>query len=244
MIDLHCHFLPGLDDGPETLAEALALARAAVADGITHSVLTPHVHLERYPNLRSSLELAVARFTAELAQANIELDVRAGAEARLCPELIEMVAADQVPFLGAVDGYRILLLEFPHQIIPLGSLRFVNSLLRLKIRPLIAHPERNKTIMAKPDKVREFTEAGCWLQLTAGSLAGRFGPQAEQTAFALIDAGWNCVAATDAHSLPNRPPFLSEARSALGQRYGESVAHNMVYEKPAQILGLVGEQVA
>ena len=244
MIDLHCHFLPGIDDGPETLAEALALARAAVTDGITHSVLTSHVNPERYPNQRSSLELAVAGFTAELARANIALDVRIGGEARLCPELIELVAADQVPFLGEVDGYRILLLEFPHQMIPLGSLAFIRSLLKRKIRPLIAHPERNKTIMAKPDKVREFTEAGCWLQLTGGSLVGRFGPQAEQAAFALIDAGWNCVAATDAHSLPNRPPFLSEARSALGKRYGESVAHSMVYEKPAQILGLVGEQLA
>lgn len=238
MIDLHCHFLPGIDDGPETLAQALDLARAAVADGITHSVLTSHVHPERYSNQRSSLEIAVESFRAELANANIELDVRIGGEARLCPELIELVAADQVPFLGEVAGYRILLLEFPHQMIPLGSQAFIKSLLRLKIRPLIAHPERNKAVMTNTDKVREFTEAGCWLQLTAGSLVGRFGPQAEQAAFELIDAGWNCLAATDAHSLPNRPPLLSEARTVLGQRYGEAVAHSMVYEKPAQILGL------
>lgn len=238
MIDLHCHFLPGIDDGPETMAQALELARAAVADGITHSVLTSHVHPERYANRRSSLALAVAEFAAELAQVNIALNVRIGGEARLCPELIDLVADDQVPFLGEVAGYRILLLEFPHQMIPLGSLRFIRSLLKLKIRPLIAHPERNKTIMANTDKVREFTEAGCWLQLTAGSLVGRFGPQAEQAAFELIDAGWNCLAATDAHSLPNRPPLLSEARAALGQRYGEPVAHSMVYQKPAQILGL------
>lgn len=238
MIDLHCHFLPGIDDGPATMAQALALARAAVADGITHSVLTSHVHPERYPNQRRNLELAVAGFTAELAQANIALDVRIGGEARLCPELIDLLADDQVPFLGQVDGYRILLLEFPHQMIPLGSLRFVDSLLKRKIRPLIAHPERNKAIMANTDKVREFTEAGCWLQLTAGSLVGRFGPQAEQAAFDLIDAGWNCLAATDAHSLPSRPPLLSEAKEALHQRYGSAVAQRMVYDKPAHILGL------
>ncbi|HEY5579757.1 MAG TPA: CpsB/CapC family capsule biosynthesis tyrosine phosphatase, partial [Rhodoferax sp.] len=156
MIDLHCHFLPGIDDGPETMAQALELARAAVADGITHSVLTSHVHPERYANRRSSLALAVAEFAAELAQVNIALNVRIGGEARLCPELIDLVADDQVPFLGEVAGYRILLLEFPHQMIPLGSLRFIRSLLKLKIRPLIAHPERNKTIMANTDKVREF----------------------------------------------------------------------------------------
>ena len=238
MIDLHCHFLPGIDDGPETMAMALELARAAVADGITHSVLTSHVHPGRYPNQRRNLELAVAQFATELDKENISLNVRTGGEARLCAELIDLVAEDQVPFLGTVDGYRILLLEFPHQMIPLGSLRFVDSLLKLKIRPLIAHPERNKAIMANIDKVREFTEAGCWLQLTAGSLAGRFGPQAEQAAFDLIDAGWNCLAATDAHSLPNRPPLLSEAKAVLSARYGAAVAHRMVHVKPAHILGL------
>jgi protein-tyrosine phosphatase len=238
VIDLHCHFLPGIDDGPETMEQALDLARAAVADGITHAVLTSHVHPERYPNQRRNLEVATAEFAAQLAQANIPLQVRMGGEARLCPELIDLVAENQVPFLGEAGGYRILLLEFPHQMIPIGSIRFITSLLKLKIRPVIAHPERNKAIMANIDKVREFTEAGCWLQLTAGSLAGRFGPQAEQAAFALIDAGWNCLAATDAHNLHNRPPWLSEGKEALRLRYGEQVAHNMVYGKPAKIWGL------
>ena len=238
VIDLHCHFLPGIDDGPETLAQALDLARAAVADGITHSVLTSHVHPERYPNQRRNLELATAEFARQLQQAQIALNVRMGGEARLCPELIDLLAENQVPFLGEVGGYRILLLEFPHQMIPVGSMRFISSLFKLKIRPLIAHPERNKAIMTNIDKVREFAEAGCWLQLTAGSLAGRFGPQAEQAAFALIDQGWNCLAATDAHSVNNRPPRLSEARDALTRRYGEQVAHSMVHTKPAKILGL------
>lgn len=238
MIDLHCHFLPGVDDGPETLDEALDLARAAVEDGITHSVLTSHVHPERYPNQKRNLEGAVAAFTEELKKASIPLDVRMGGEARLCPELIDLVAEGQVPFLGEVGGYKILLLEFPHQMIPVGSIRFINHLTRMRIRPLIAHPERNKAIMANPDKVNEFTEAGCWLQLTAGSLAGRFGAQAEQVAFQLIDAGWNCLAATDAHNLHNRPPRLREARDVLAQRYGEQVAQNMVYSKAAKIIGL------
>lgn len=238
MIDLHCHFLPGIDDGPETMLEALALARAAVFDGITHSVLTSHVHPDRYPNQRRNLEVAVAEFSAQLSQADIALQVRMGGEARLCPELIDLIADNQVPFLGEVGGFRILLLEFPHQMIPLGSARFISSLLKQKIRPLIAHPERNKAIMTHPEKVGEFTEMGCWLQLTAGSLAGRFGPQAEQTAFQLIDDGWNCLVATDAHNLGSRPPLLSEGRDALRLRYGEQLAHSMVFDKPASIWGL------
>src|ERR1035437_6523634 len=164
MIDLHCHFLPGIDDGAETMQEALDLARAAVADGITHSVLTPHVHPDRYPNQRRNLEVAVAEFSVQLLRANIPLKVRMGGEARLCPELIDLVARNQVPFLGEVGSYRILLLEFPSQMIPVGSIRFISTLLKLKIRPLIAHPERNEAIMVNTDKVRQFTEAGCWLQ--------------------------------------------------------------------------------
>ncbi len=238
MIDLHCHFLPGIDDGPDSLVEALDLARAAVADGITHSVLTSHVDPERYDNRRSNLAQAHAEFRQQINTAGIPLDVRLGGEARLCPELLDLIAEDQVPFLGEVDGWRILLLEFPHQMIPVGSGRFIYSLLKLKIRPLIAHPERNKAVMAQPEKIHEFTDAGCWLQLTAGSLAGRFGASAQKVAFQLVEEGWHCIAATDAHNLHNRPPLLSEARAVLSERYGPAVAHNMVLDRPGQIFGL------
>lgn len=238
MIDLHCHFLPGIDDGPETLEQALDLARAAVSDGITHSVLTSHVHPGRYPNQRRNLELAVDDFRGHLVAANIPLDVRVGGEARLCPELIDLLAMNQIPFLGTMNGFKIVLLEFPHQLIPVGSMKFVQSMLKIKIRPLIAHPERNKAIMANPEKINEFAQAGCLLQITAGSLVGRFGSDAQSTAFKIIDAGWNCLLATDAHNMTSRPPFLSEGKAALSKHYGEAVAHSMVFEKPAKILNL------
>jgi len=237
MIDLHCHFLPGIDDGPETMEQALDLARAAVADGIRQAVLTSHVHPDRYPNQRRNLEGAVQEYAGALQQAGIPLTVRMGGEARLCPELIDLIADNQVPFLGTVDGYRIVLLEFPHQMIPVGSGRYIYSLLRQKIRPLIAHPERNKSVMADTNKIREFTEAGCWLQLTAGSLVGRFGSTAQRIAFDLIDAGHNCLLATDAHNLDSRPPLLSEGYQAVLQHYGEDKARSMAIDKPARIWG-------
>lgn len=239
MIDLHCHVLPGVDDGPDTLAQALELARAAVADGITHSVLTSHIQPERYPNQRSNLTVAFEEFRAELIRARIALQVSLGSEARLCPELIDLLAQDQVPFLGEVNGFKILLLELPHQLIPAGSVRFVQSLLKMNIRPLLAHPERNRAVMAQPEKIDEFAQAGCWLQLTAGSLVGRFGPVVQQAAFEIIDAGWDCLLATDAHDVFNRPPLLSEGLAALRHQFGETLAQRMVFDKPAQILGLL-----
>ena len=100
MIDLHCHFLPGIDDGPETVDEALALARAAVADGITHSMLTSHIDPDRYVNQRSSLEGVFASFAEQIRAARIPLELRLGGEASLCPELMDLIADNKAPFLG------------------------------------------------------------------------------------------------------------------------------------------------
>jgi protein-tyrosine phosphatase len=236
MIDLHCHFLPGIDDGPETMEQALDLARMAVADGVTLSVLTSHIHPERWPNNRTNLKAAVKQFSAELARANISLEVRTGGEARLCPELFDMVAERQVPYLGEVDGFKVLLLEFPHSLIPVGADRLVTALLRHNIRPLIAHPERNKAVMTHPEKIKPFVDLGCWLQLTAGSLAGRFGQPAESTAWKLLESDAWCVVATDAHNREHRPPLLSEGRNAVAARLGQDFADELVTHRPARIV--------
>lgn len=235
MIDLHCHILPGVDDGAQTLDDGLAMARMAVADGIRTACLTPHLHPERYPNTRVGLVAATHRFQAALDQHGIPLKLKAACEARLSIELLDLIADDAVPFLGSVDGYRILLLEFPHQTIPVGADRLINKLFSLKIRPLIAHPERNKAVMAQPDKIHPFVAQGCWLQVTAGSLAGRFGQPARDVAFALVENDWATVIASDAHDATHRPPVLSEGMAVLRQRFGEKTAHRLGIENPERI---------
>lgn len=237
MLDLHCHLLPGVDDGPETLDEALDMARLAVDDGIRISVLTPHLYADR-PIPRHELQAAFDSYAAQLKSQDIPLEVHLGCEAHLSPELLDLIADDQVPFVGQVDGYRILLVEFPHQMIPLGSDKLLTVLLRQKIRPLIAHPERNAAVMDQPERIRPFTELGCWLQITSGSLAGNFGPRSEQTAWQLFEAGYNCVLASDAHGSMLRPPCMSKGRLALQRRYGEQFADEHVSHKPARILGV------
>lgn len=238
MIDLHSHLLYSVDDGAETLEQSLALARVAVADGIRVSVMTPHIHPGRYSNVRSGLESKVAAFQAELEQHDIPLQIRLGGEVRLSIEALELILDGEVPFLGTVDGYRIMLLEFPHQIIPVGSQQFIDKLLQLKIRPLIAHPERNKAVMAQPDRIHAFVDSGCWLQITAGSIAGRFGETSRKTAVTLLENDWAHVIASDAHNIDNRPPILSEGRAAVAEIVGQDMAWKMVSERPARILGL------
>lgn len=238
MIDLHSHLLYSVDDGAENLEQSLALARAAVEDGIRAIALTPHIHPGRYSNVRSSLLSKVAVFQEELRQHGIPLELRLGGEVRLSIESLELILEGEVPFLGTVDGYRIMLLEFPHHLIPVGSQQFVDKLLQMKIRPLIAHPERNKAVMANPERIRSFVDDGCWLQITAGSVAGRFGEASLNTAVTILENDWAYVIATDAHNMEHRPPVLSEGRDAVADLLGEETARKMVSDRPAGILGL------
>jgi len=239
MIDLHCHFLWGVDDGAQTLDEALALARHAVDDGIAVCALTPHIHPGRYENTRCQLEPHVEAFRLALADAGIPLEVKLAGEVRLSMESLELLIDGNVPFLGELDGYRILLLEFPHQTIPVGSLQFVDKLLQMKIRPLIAHPERNKSIMAEPDRLLPYLDRGCGLQLTAGSIVGRFGEESRKAARHMLENAWVEVIATDAHNLRHRPPQLKEGYIAAAEIIGEKQALHLVQTRPAQILGML-----
>lgn len=241
MIDLHCHLLPGIDDGPDTLEQALELARIAVANGITHSVLTPHIHPGRYENDATSIQSALNGFRSALAEQNIPLQLGFAGEVRLGIEIMAMIEQEQIPFYGSVDGYQIFLLELPHSHVPMGSDKLVQWLLDRQIRPMIAHPERNKDIMRNIDKLRPFIEMGCLLQVTAGSVAGDFGEPARQTAQHILESGKVSVLASDAHNAQHRPPRLDHGRTAAAGIVGDEAARELVYSGPAQ---LVSEQFA
>ena len=232
MIDIHCHMLPGIDDGPKTLDQAIELARLAVANGITHAVLTPHIHPDRYTNTASTIHSSLEAFRASLAENSVPLKLGYAGEVRLDDEILTMVQEQKIPFYGAIGGYRVLLLEFPHSHVPMGSENLVKWLLNQKIRPLIAHPERNKGVMRKLDSIRPFVEMGCMFQLTAGSVAGYFGEPAQATARALLENGWVTVLASDAHNVAHRPPRLDHGRDAAAQIVGEKLARRMVYDRP------------
>lgn len=239
MIDLHCHYLPGIDDGAGNLQEALGLARAAVADGITHAVMTPHVHAGVFENRASGIRPAVAAFRTELARADIALQISAGGEVRIGPEIMDLLAADEIPFLGTLKGQRLMLLEMPHGQIPVGAERLTAWLIKQNVRPLIAHPERNKDVMRNLAKLDSFIDQGCLLQVTAGSLIGRFGDVAERRARELLDRDDIFVVATDAHNLENRPPLMGLARSFLASAVGEEAAEALTSGNARKIMGLL-----
>lgn len=238
MIDIHCHLLPGVDDGPKTTDEALDLARASVADGIRHAVLTPHIFPGRFENRRAGIAHAAEVFRELLVLHRIPLSVSFSGEVRLSSEVIDLVAQDQIPYLGESDGYRNMLLELPDSQIPLGSLNLVRHLLGQGVKPVIVHPERNKAIMEKPERAAQFVDAGCVLQITAASVVGQFGPKVLATTEFLLAEGWVSALASDAHNLAGRPPRMSEARAALAQQYGSAFAEGLCVSGPAHLCGL------
>lgn len=237
MIDLHCHYLPGIDDGAQSLGESLDLARAAVKAGIKTAVMTPHVHPGRYENTGSSIRKLCGAFRAVLEHHEIPLDIRVGGEVRISTDVMPMIEEGEIPYLGQIDGYQIMLLEFPHSHLILGADKLINWLLARRIRPLIAHPERNKEVMRNIDKIKPFVEMGCFLQLTGASVIGEFGKPAQKTAHKIIDREWATVVATDAHNLRHRPPNLDLAYKALVEIGGESFAQELTEKTPARIVG-------
>src|SRR5210317_643833 len=106
MVDLHCHLLHGIDDGPGTLAESLELCRIALADGITHAVVTPHIHPGRWENSNTSIAAACGELQRILEQQDISLQLGFAAEVRLTDQVMPQILADDIPFLGEVDGFR------------------------------------------------------------------------------------------------------------------------------------------
>lgn len=237
MIDIHCHLLPGVDDGPPTLQAALELARACVNDGITHVVMTPHVFPGRYDNRRSGIEAAATRFEAALQAAGIALSVGWAGEVRLTPESLDLLAEHELPFLGSVAGRRTMLLEMPDGQIPLGSDRFVKACLKASVRPVLVHPERNRAVMELPQRLQPFVEMGCFVQVTAGSLVGQFGERARQTARRLLDWGWVHAVASDAHNLGGRAPRMREAAQWLTEYAGAQRARELTVLGPAGLCG-------
>jgi protein-tyrosine phosphatase len=236
MIDLHCHYLPGVDDGARDLQSALALARAAVDNGIRAAVLTPHVFPGRWDNTLSSLQDRFDSFRRSVIAEDIPLELYLGGEVHLLPESLALHDAGELPSIGSWNGRRVILVELPDGGIPFGTPKALQYLLQRGTVPMVAHPERNKDVMRSPAKIEPFVAMGCLLQLTAASVCGWFGKPAQQTAFALLDAGCVAAVATDSHNLMHRPPVLAEARHVLRMRYGPEFAEALTEGNPAAIV--------
>jgi protein-tyrosine phosphatase len=233
MIDLHCHMLPGIDDGAPDEATSLEMARIAVADGIETTACTPHIYPGLYENDAAGIKTRVKALQSRLLEEGIALKLTIGADAHLTPELLGRLKAGTAPSLA---GGRYFLLEPPHTIAPPRFSESMFNFVAAGYVPVLTHPERLTWIKQHYEVFVALVKMGVWMQITAGSLNGRFGENAKYFGEKMLDEGLVHILATDAHSLRHRPPLLAEGRLAAEKYVGKDEARRLVFDRPQAIL--------
>lgn len=226
MIDIHCHILPGLDDGAETLEVACAMAEMAIADGVTHVIGTPHAN-EAYhfkPELiRQRCKELQERFEGRLALAT-------GCDFHLNFENLQDIRHDATRYTLNQKDY--LLVEFADFSVPPSMDQALHQLQLAGLRPVITHPERNPLIRTQPERLFQWIRQGCYAQVTAGSLLGRWGTSAKEAARRWLDAGAVHFLASDAHNVTSRPLKLKKAFDAVAKTNGAKLAQALLIDNP------------
>lgn len=233
MIDLHCHMLPGIDDGAVDLETSLAMARMAVADGIEITACTPHIMPGVYDNQGPDIRAAIDRLQAALDESGIPLKLVCGADVHIAPDLVSGLKSGRVLSL---NDSRYFLFEPTHHVAPPRIEQCAFDVMAAGYLPVITHPERLTWIENHYDRFLQMVHAGAWIQLTAGALTGRFGRRPKYWCERMLDDGVVHILATDAHNLRNRSPLLAEARDMVAERLGEQAAIDMVLTRPRGIL--------
>ena len=233
-VDIHCHCLPGLDDGPVTMPESLALCRALINENITTVIATPH-QLGRFSGCNDAalIREAVSALNEELKTNNIALSVMPGADVRVDERTCKLLEEDKV--LTLADGGKYILLELPHEIL-IDIEPLLTDLSSMSIQPIISHPERHRGLTKEPDILAKWLECPAHLQVTAGSLLGCFGSVAEKFGWDLLDSGRASLVATDCHNLDSRRPYMKAVFKRISGRLGETVARLVCIENPLRVL--------
>lgn len=234
MIDLHVHVLPGVDDGPAEMAEAVEMCRIAAQEGSDTLIVTPHRRHPQWPNedtrrleeLREQVERAVGGRPRLLLGAEVYVD------GELLREL-ERAGDRGAPVLA---GSRYLLLEFPLAAIGLPARALVHELVIDGWRPIVAHPERVPGWAEQPELLAGLADAGALLQVTARSILGGSGRVAQRCCRFLLDLGLVHFVASDGHDAGERSPALKTAFRTVNGGWGEEVAQRLFVGNPGAVI--------
>jgi len=226
MVDLHCHILPGLDDGAKTIEDSMAMAEEAIADGITHVVATPHASSE-YPFDYKRVRAAVKELNTKLGG---RLTLATGCDFHLSHENLIAIRKDPRPFCIHQKDY--LLVEFNEFSIPPSMDQTLHELQLAGIRPIVTHPERNGILRTHPERLRKWIGLGSYVQITAGSLSGVFGEGAQQDAWTWLAGGLVHFISSDAHNTTRRPLRLKFAYDAVAAKMGDEKASALLIDNP------------
>jgi protein-tyrosine phosphatase len=249
LVDLHCHILPGIDDGPETLEESLAIGRLYVEAGFRTIVATPHCipGTPWMPDVRRVRE-KMSLVAKGLRDAGLLLHIHSGMEIALDPLVPKLLAEGRLLTLG---GGPYLLLECPFQRLPLGWEGIIGDVSRMGYRVILAHPERCAHLAEKPGLVSDIVESGALVQINWQSLTGMNGRQIKKAALAFAEERHIHCLATDAHDNSGRSPeMVRHGRAEMEALLGPGNLRRLMIDNPARVLmggkleDLEGEQSA
>jgi len=233
MIDLHCHILPGLDDGAGDVSVSLNMAKVFVSQGVKIVACTPHILPGLYHNSGPEIRQATSRLQERLDEDGIPLRLAPGADVHMTPDFIAGLRSGHL--LSIADS-RYVLVEPPHHTAPPQLEGFFFNLVAAGYVPVLTHPERLSWAPSRYEAIKRLVAAGVWMQITAGSLAGAFGRNALYWAHRMLDEGCVHILASDAHDLDRRPPNLAAGRDCAAKRVGAREAHCLVVTRPMGIL--------
>jgi len=233
-VDIHCHCLPAMDDGPATIADALALCHGLVNDCITSVIATPH-QLGRFSDCNEAtlVREAVYLFNEELKRNNIALTVLPGGDVRVDERIRQLLEADKI--LTLADGGKYLLLELPQQVF-IDITPLLDELSSLGVQAIISHPERHPVLVTQPHILSDWLAHSAQLQITCASLLGEFGPTAQRATWNFLSSGWVALVATDSHDMDSRRPRMKAAFEKISSKLGRSIAQLVCIENPSRVV--------
>ena len=232
MVDIHCHIIPEIDDGPRDFSDFLDMANEAVRSGITDLFATPHHLNGRFENKKDKILNLTNELNEHLLKLCIPLVIHPGQELRLRRDIFHTLEKGEVLTLDNKGKY--LLLELPSMEFPTYTQEVVYELLLKGITPIIAHPERNLAIGEDLNLLYGLVQEGALTQLTSGSLIGHFGKKAKAISEKIIDHHLAHFIANDAHNIYKRGFFLRESYELIRKAYG--MEQTYFFKENAQLL--------
>ena len=237
-VDIHCHLLPGIDDGAHSWEESLAMAEMAVNDGIKTVIVTPHQLGNFGHNSGAGIRQQTEALQSTLQSHGLPLNVLSGADVRIDESMVSKVKSGEV--LTLADRRRHLLLELPHELyFPLDGV--IDSLRAIGVDGILSHPERNQGILQSPSIIEDLLQIGCLMQVTAGSLMGTFGPRSQELSERMLAMNQVHFVATDAHGSRSRRPLIKRAFERVAELTSEETAIDVCCRNPAAVAA--GEEV-
>jgi protein-tyrosine phosphatase len=233
VIDLHSHILPGIDDGAVDFSVSLAMARNYVAQGVDRVACTPHILPGLYHNSPRAIRLAVEELRQRLNDAGIPLQLTTGADNHMVPDFVSGLQNDRLLTLGDT---KYVLVEPPHHVMPVHIESLFFEILLAGFVPILTHPERLNWIESRYGIIQTLAERGVWMQITSGSLLGKFGRRARYWAERMLSEGLVHIIATDAHDNIKRPPDLFEGRHAVEKLVDSETVEHLFVTHPTSIL--------